>query len=198
VNASANGYRLPVEKEWEWAARGGVSSQGYHFYSGSNDVNVVAWIFSNSSDGAKVVGSKAANELAIHDMSGNVFEWCWDVYDPFPSSRRLRGGSWQYDQGYCTVYNRDTGSHPDYRDGGIGFRLARNMASSSRIILPNENGWSYDDSIGKWKLVYADKTILFYEQTDQSIATPKILFVGTKEECDAEIALLELKYPHEI
>lgn len=66
------------------------------------------------------------------------------------------------------------------------------------IIPPNENGWSYDDSVGKWKLAYADKLIVIYEQTDQSIATGSALFVGTKAECDAEIARLNLKHPHEI
>jgi formylglycine-generating enzyme required for sulfatase activity len=110
-----------------------VSSQGYHFYSGSNDVNAVAWIFNNSSDGTKVVGSKAANELAIHDMSGNVFEWCWDVYDPYPSSRRLRGGSWDYDAGYCTVAYRAYAIYPGNRDVGNGFRLARNIGPKISI-----------------------------------------------------------------
>ena len=66
------------------------------------------------------------------------------------------------------------------------------------MIIPNENGWSYDDSVGNWKLVYADSLIVIYEQTDQSIATGSALFVGTKDECDAEIARLNLKHPHEI
>ena len=60
------------------------------------------------------------------------------------------------------------------------------------IITPSANGWSYDDSIGKWKLVYEEKNIIFYEQTNESIATPTTLFVGTKDECDAEIARLGL------
>lgn len=65
------------------------------------------------------------------------------------------------------------------------------------IIQPNENGWSYDDSIGNWKLVYADKLIVFYEQTDVSIATQSVLFVGTEQECENQIKLLNLKYPEE-
>ena len=60
------------------------------------------------------------------------------------------------------------------------------------IITPSANGWSYDDSIGKWKLVYEEKNIIFYEQTDQSIATPQTLFVGTHEECEEEIIRVEL------
>jgi hypothetical protein len=66
------------------------------------------------------------------------------------------------------------------------------------IIPPNVNGWSYDDSTGNWKLVYADSLIVIYEQTDQPIATGSKLFVGTEQECDAEIARLNLKHPHEI
>jgi hypothetical protein len=60
------------------------------------------------------------------------------------------------------------------------------------IITPNENGWSYDDSVGKWKLVYDENAIIFYEQTDQSIATPTTLFVGTHEECEEQISALNL------
>ena len=60
------------------------------------------------------------------------------------------------------------------------------------IVPPNENGWSYDDSVGNWKLVYVDKLIVIYEQTDVSIATGSILLIGTQEECEAEIARLGL------
>jgi hypothetical protein len=65
------------------------------------------------------------------------------------------------------------------------------------IIPPNENGWSYDDSVGNWKLVYTDKLIMFYEQTNQSIATQNTLFVGTEQECENQIKILDLKYPEE-
>jgi len=65
------------------------------------------------------------------------------------------------------------------------------------IIPPNENGWSYDDSTGNWKLVYADKLIVFYEQTDASIATQSTLFVGTEQECEDQIKNLDLKYPEQ-
>ena len=62
------------------------------------------------------------------------------------------------------------------------------------IITPDENDWSYDDSVDNWKLVYADKLIIFYEQTDKSIATQDILFVGTEQECEIEIERLNLTY----
>ena len=60
------------------------------------------------------------------------------------------------------------------------------------IIPPSENGWSYDDSTGEWKLVYSDKLIVLYEQTDQSIATQSVLFVGTEQECENQIKRLNL------
>jgi hypothetical protein len=66
------------------------------------------------------------------------------------------------------------------------------------IIPPNENGWSYDDSTGNWKLVYVDKLIVIYEQTDVSIATGSTLFVGTHEECEEQIAKEGLSWPVDV
>ena len=72
-------YRLPTEAEWEYAARGGNKSQGYK-YSGSNNIDEVAWYVQNSLDQIHIVGQKKPNELGIYDMSGNVMEWCSDYY----------------------------------------------------------------------------------------------------------------------
>jgi sulfatase modifying factor 1 len=124
LNSAANGYRLPSEKEWEWAARGGVLSQGYT-YSGSNDVNAVAWTYENSGAESHAVGTKAANELGIHDMSGNVLEWCEDL--DYGSFRRVRGGGWIFLANRADVANRDVSYEHPNRLPHVGFRLARSL-----------------------------------------------------------------------
>jgi sulfatase modifying factor 1 len=133
-NLSANGYRLPLEAEWEFAARGGNQSNGYT-YAGSNDLNAVGW-FSGNSGGAACnlwngrgtwpVGQKASNELGLYDMSGNVWEWCWDQSG---SGRHIRGGSWHLSAGAATVSSRSELVDPDYRWRDVGFRLARSSGS---------------------------------------------------------------------
>jgi formylglycine-generating enzyme required for sulfatase activity len=120
----ANGYRLPSEAEWEWAARGGPLSRG-HDFSGSDHPEEVGWYEKNSNGGVKPVGLKNANELGLHDMSGNVWEWCWDM-DQSGSAHRIRGGSWNHHSNHGTVRYRISRS-PETRYGVIGFRLARNV-----------------------------------------------------------------------
>lgn len=132
-------YRLPTEAEWEFAARGGTGSQGYR-YAGSNDIAEVAWYRGNSGNTTHPNGDLKANELGIHDMSGNVFEWCSDWYGayerekgvindpkgPVEGNRRvLRGGSWYYNVNIARVSFRNYFSYPDYWFNFIGFRLSR-------------------------------------------------------------------------
>ncbi|GHS87626.1 hypothetical protein FACS1894201_08910 [Bacteroidia bacterium] len=128
-------YRLPTEAEWEYAAKGGQSTHNYD-YSGSNTIGDVAWYGDNSGSKTHVVGTKSANELGLHDMSGNVFEWCSDWYgiSTYPSStsnpigattgsdRVDRGGSWNGNASLCRVSSRYNFS-PGYRYNFLGFRL---------------------------------------------------------------------------
>ncbi|MBS4029726.1 MAG: formylglycine-generating enzyme family protein [Ignavibacteriales bacterium] len=138
VNWSANGFRLPTEAEWEYAARGGIHASDNYTYSGSNDVNAVAWNYNNSGSNTHLGGTKQANQLGIYDMSGNIWEWCWDWYGSYSSSaqtnpqgptsgshRVLRGGSFDSNYDACRVAVRVNGSGPDLRDFIIGFRCAR-------------------------------------------------------------------------
>ena len=128
-------FRLPTEAEWEFAARGGNKSKGYK-YSGGDTVDDVAWYRSNAGRSTHPVATKMPNELGLYDMSGNVWEWCQDWHDSYPSAsqqtnpkgasngvaRILRGGSWYGQQGYCRVSDRFFNPQ-GFRVDTNGFRL---------------------------------------------------------------------------
>ena len=114
-------FRLPTEAEWEYAALGGNKSKGFA-YAGSDDIDKVAWHDGNSKNSTHPVKQLSPNELGIYDMSGNVWEWCEDLYNSFGSLRVLRGGSWSFSARGCRVSSRDYYG-PAYRNYGIGFRL---------------------------------------------------------------------------
>ncbi len=161
-NKTGKNYRLPTEEEWEYAARGGKKSKGYK-YSGSNGVDDVAWYWKNSGKNilsknwsfdkikknncsTHPVGQQKANELGLYDMSGNVWEWCENIYngnyenDPYyykkdPSyganielgigyHRVIRGGAWHYYAASCRVSCRSS-CIPMFSSRNLGFRLVR-------------------------------------------------------------------------
>ena len=128
-------FRLPTEAEWEYAARGGNTSEGYK-YSGSNDIGDVAWYNGNSSSKTHEVGTKNPNELGIYDMSGNVYEWCQDRYGSYSNAtqtnptgpsrgeyRVYRGGGWNGYEFNCRVSRRDH-YEPSNTTSTLGLRLA--------------------------------------------------------------------------
>lgn len=117
-NKNANGFRLPTVEEWRYAARGG---QNYE-YSGSNNLDSVGWYGRNSKDTTHPVAQKKPNGYGLYDMSGNVWEWCWDSIGDY--SRYDCGGSWDYYGNYCKVDSRRS-YFADYRCINIGFRLVR-------------------------------------------------------------------------
>ncbi len=138
IDENADGYRLPTECQWEFAARGGNKSNKY-LYSGNHYINQVSWYSDNSGNKSHDVGTKQANELGIHDMSGNVWEWCWDWYGEraygyhektnpqgMISGRYkcVRGGSWYTPDYYLQSKYRST-AMPLSKDPDLGFRLIR-------------------------------------------------------------------------
>ena len=137
-------YRLPTEAEWEYAARGGSQSRGF-VYSGSSTAARVAWYDANSDNAPHPVARKAANELGLYDMSGNVWEWCLDGYDPGfyaqsggtdpvkvseGSGRVFRGGCWGFSSGFARSSCRSALRAADSCDG-LGFRIVLAGAASA-------------------------------------------------------------------
>jgi formylglycine-generating enzyme required for sulfatase activity len=136
LNQGASGYRLPTEAEWEYAAKGGASTPVQTVkYAGSANLEEIAWTSSNSGNTTHPVAQKKANGLGLYDMSGNVWEWCWDWKGDYSTSaqtdpagpasgtyRVIRGGNWYSSAGYARLSDRYSYT-PDYRNYDIGFRV---------------------------------------------------------------------------
>jgi formylglycine-generating enzyme required for sulfatase activity len=142
IVSGSNGYRLPTEAQWEYAAKGGNGSPGNYIYSRSDTVGDVAWYSGNSDSKTHEVGKKSPNGLGLYNMSGNVYEWCWDWYGDYSSEsqedpdgpvgpsdsqyryRVARGGS------YADLEENVRSAHrfhrsPSERNPIVGFRLVR-------------------------------------------------------------------------
>jgi formylglycine-generating enzyme required for sulfatase activity len=148
MDISANGYRLPTEAEWEYAARGGTPADNFR-YSGSDDIDAVGWYESNSGNITHSVGLKRKNRLGLFDMTGNVSEWCWDwdgIYANGPQVnptgpvsgelRVVRGGSYIDPADKCSVSERlsfRVGSFPSHNYVNLGFRLVLQIPMSQPV-----------------------------------------------------------------
>jgi formylglycine-generating enzyme required for sulfatase activity len=117
---ASNGYRLPTEAEWQYACKAGTS--GYRY----GEIDDIAWHVGNSGGRIHDVGGKAPNRWGLYDMLGNVWEWCWDLYDEevYGSYRIFRGGGWAESMRGCGASVRRH-SHPSFAVDDLGFRLAR-------------------------------------------------------------------------
>ena len=156
LNQSANGYHLPTEAQWEFAARGGTvgGTQWDYKYSGSNTCTDVGWADGKSGDYSKQVATKNSNILGLYDMTGNVYEWTSDWNYSVPSGSQtnpwcgystslsgsnltrkdgdimLKGGSWQRGWSYVEVKRNDYHNPPQTKDKHYGFRICRNVTFS--------------------------------------------------------------------
>ena len=131
---ASGAFRLPTDAEWDYTARNGPFQPET---AGSDRLKDIAWYGANGGTGTHPVGLLQPNALGLYDMSGNVWEWCWNWKDEYPpeaqddpvgppdgSVRVLRGGSWSGDSRFVRVSYRNYNT-PDYRGNGYGFRLAR-------------------------------------------------------------------------
>ncbi|MDN3292531.1 SUMF1/EgtB/PvdO family nonheme iron enzyme [Streptomyces ficellus] len=121
-DASADGYRLPTEAEWEHACRAGTVGPRY------GPLDDIAWYRDNSGERVQNVGGKRPNPWGLHDMLGNVWDWCWDNYDAevYGDYRVLRGGGW-FDKHWSCRASARRRSHPTFQVDDVGFRVARSV-----------------------------------------------------------------------
>ncbi|MEW5676118.1 SUMF1/EgtB/PvdO family nonheme iron enzyme [Flavobacterium enshiense] len=140
---NANGYRLPTDAEWEYAAKGGNKSKNFK-YSGSDDIEMIAWYSENSRKSPQKIGTKLANELGLYDMSGNAWEWCYDYYSPIfhkvekrqnptgpdrGEKRCIRGGSWDSSKlEYLKPTTNQLNWNPNTTNEFFGFRVVRTVS----------------------------------------------------------------------
>lgn len=180
---NANGYRLPTEAEWEYAAKGGNQSKNFD-YAGSSTASEIGWFDSNSDFEIKKIMQKKPNELGLYDLSGNVWEWCWDHYsaDYYENSpddnpkgpgegeeRVMRGGSAINGERIIKTYVRNY-SIPDLKNDYLGFRVARTYSDSPAAAVQDsevQDNQIEDKEIEELKK-YAENTKTNGEKTNES------------------------------
>ena len=163
-NTSADGFRLPTEAEWEYAAKGG---QNYK-YAGSDNIDEVAWYWDNSGETTHPVAQKKANGYGLYDMTGNVLEWCWDSNDS--GCRYNRGGGWDYSGDSCTVSDRYYYYACD-RDGSLGFRVVRTAKEEVGRSLKHTQKVSIQEAVNILETLPNEpiKLIVIDELNDETI-----------------------------
>lgn len=123
IDSTANGFRLPTEAEWQYACQAGNQNIRY------GELDEIAWYKANSENSTQIVGKKAANDWGLHDMLGNVWEWCSDIYDAeiYGSYRVFRGGGWG-DVERSVMATTRRRSHPySFKIEDLGFRIVKNQ-----------------------------------------------------------------------
>jgi formylglycine-generating enzyme required for sulfatase activity len=126
-DGTATGYRLPTEAEWEYACRAGTTGPRY------GPLDEIAWYRGNAGVRPHEPGGKRPNDWGLFDMLGNVWDWCWDLYDPevYGDYRVLRGGGWFDEHWSCRASVRRR-SHPSFAVDDVSFRLARTRPGRTR------------------------------------------------------------------
>ena len=151
--AAGHAYRLPTEAEWEYACRAGTTT-AFSFGDDVSKYGDFAWVVNNSQRTSHPVGQKLANAFGLHDMHGNVFEWCHDWHSDFSNgevtdpqglsagtARVLRGGSWRFDSGLARSAFRNA-VHPDTHDFNVGFRIVSEFAIVVKVSAESTSGVS--------------------------------------------------------
>jgi len=122
LKPESKGFRLPTDAEWQYACKAGSNSYQY------SNIDDIAWYNTNSDNRVHSVGEKQPNAMGLYDTLGNVWEWCWDLYDEetYGSYRIFRGGSFEEDERSCGSTTRRK-SHPEFAIDDLGFRIAKSI-----------------------------------------------------------------------
>ncbi len=172
-NKDADGYRLPTEEEWEYAARGGEA----YTYAGSDNLDEVGWYEENSGGKTHPVGEKKANGYGLYDMSGNVREWCWNSSSIFDGYRYDRGGSYYEFDYYCEVFDSRFRNAYD-QPVALGFRIVcaaseEWIAEQSRIA-EEKNRKEAEEAAERKKLLVTELAMITIPMKNYSMSATEV------------------------